>query len=274
MQGPKAWLFLLSPNNSGSTLLAQIIAQSPNVYLPPFGNHEGQMAPGVRQYMRNNHWSAEQAMPWPLIKQRWSTLFDDTKEVFLEKSPPNIVRAAEIAANFPDASYIVSISDPYSHCGSCWYRYTKSPARPEQFAAIARGWVMRAKSQQQNLLLLPHCLRTTYEDVCRDPRGFAAAVNGYMPLLAIPERDDYEVEVKGRHGGVVNYNARNILTIEREGLAAANEVFARHERLLAFFGYRLLTPDDYDRLGEAYPDDLAAARRRREQQAMAAAGPN
>lgn len=258
MRGPKAWLFLLSPNNSGSTLLAQIIAQSPNVYLPPFGNFEGQKAPGVKRLMRANRWSTERKMPWQRIKRRWSRLIDD-KEVFLEKSPPNIIRAAEIVESFPDAFFILSISDPYSHCGSCWYRYN------DPFHIIARGWVRRAERQRRNLEIVPHCLRTTYEAVCADPAAFAAAVNRYLPLLAIPERDAYEVEVKGERGGIVNYNARNTLTLGRDGLAAVNAVLARHEDLLAFFGYRLMTAQDYERLAEASPADLAAARRRREQ---------
>ena len=49
----RMYLFLISPNNSGTTVMSQYIAQRFDFYLPPFGNNEGQFAPAVESMMRD-----------------------------------------------------------------------------------------------------------------------------------------------------------------------------------------------------------------------------
>lgn len=254
------YLFLFCINNSGSTAIARFIASAGNVYLPPYGHGEGQFVPSVRPVMRAAPWVEDVSLPWPMIRRRWDELLRASgKDIFLEKSPPNLMRAPDIARHFPDARFLVSLADPYSYCGSCWYRYCHHADKAGFLRRMAGEWLVKAQWQRRNLETLPQALRLSYEQFCADPSGAAALIRGLVPELG-PIDPAARVTVKRDTGPIVNTNARNILLIERGHLAAVGEVLATRPDLLEYFGYGVLSDAAFQALGASRAADEAAAR--------------
>ena len=94
--------FLFAPKFSGSTIMSQTLAHAVDGYLPPFTNNEGQMAPGVKQIIfAQNRWKPTVDYDWAIIKKEWTSLLHQSqKKIFIEGSPPNLMRVASIQKNF------------------------------------------------------------------------------------------------------------------------------------------------------------------------------
>ena len=255
------FLFLLTINNSGSTALAQVLGTSPHVYLPRWGNNEGQFVPGVRKVMRQRPWDPEQKYPWEEIRARWESIVPMDKSIFLEKSPPNIIRAQEILRHFSDVAFLTLVSNPYSFLGSSWYRYCSLLDYERYFVKAAMNWLTMARYQIDNLRKLPRNLLVTYEQFCDNNRECCESVLRHVPELEAIASDT-GVKVKGSASLVRNENTRNILTIPAAHLSAINKVFASQMEVLDYFGYGLLNEAAYEAL-MADRDSLSRAQARR-----------
>ncbi|MEM7525908.1 MAG: hypothetical protein AAF360_19565 [Pseudomonadota bacterium] len=181
------FLFLFSPNNSGSTALSQYAAGQVDGYLPPFGNNEGQMAPAVKAQMRQKPWSEKSQFDWAFIRAEWERLRDEAgKEIFVEASPPNIVRVDRIVAAFgPEQLYALCVSSPYLYIGSSLYNYGAPPMRPEKLRAAAAGWLRRAGWLVAWRSAFPDMPLITYEAFCADPTALNRALG--LPVRPAPD---------------------------------------------------------------------------------------
>lgn len=260
----RMYLFLISPNNSGTTVISQYIAQRFDFYLPPFGNSEGQFAPAVKRMMRDRPWDETRAFDWPFIKTSWDALLRASgRDVFVEASPPNMLRLHEIRDAFGvTAHFIFSIADPYSFCGSFLFRY-RERVDGNTLDEVAERWLFRAQKQAANIRDLPDAPRFTYETFCADPPVADRAVSRLLPHQA---RADRPIEFEGKasgYDGVVDLNIRNIAVFDFAEIERINERFDSRSELLAEFGYRLLTREDYDALRTRDPVQWAQGRERR-----------
>ena len=91
-------LFILSPPFCGSTLLNEIISSSKNVSCNNnIGLREGQHLPIAKDILfTKDRWDSKKQVNWKLIHNIWNKYWDRSKDIFLEKSPPNICRAIQI----------------------------------------------------------------------------------------------------------------------------------------------------------------------------------
>ena len=106
-------------------MFSQYLCNQIGGYLPPFGNNEGQMAPDVRDMMRTEPWQNTDPFDWAYIRSRWEALSQG--QIFVEASPPNLIRVDDIAPVFGhDSTAIVSICNPYQHIPSVLRRRAKS----------------------------------------------------------------------------------------------------------------------------------------------------
>ena len=105
----RALLFLLNPPNSGSTALALTILSSARAAsIEPTA--EGQKHPLTRPWMlKKDRWDPQILMPWPSVREIWLQAWSEAAAqkpsacILVEKSPPNLIRAEQIAAHFPGA---------------------------------------------------------------------------------------------------------------------------------------------------------------------------
>ncbi len=237
------FLFLFCPNNSGTTVLSQYLLSQIGGYLPPFGNNEGQMAPAVRHIMRQSpsalNWQESQRFDWRFIRGEWEALA--AGKMFIEASPPNLMRVPDIKTVFgEDSSALISICNPYQYIASCLRRYNK---RPE---AAAQTWLKRAGKIIEIRQAYPFFPFISYEEFTSNPR----AVND---RLGLPFK---EAVIRGKKGsgltGIKSGYCRGIGFLKPEEAEVATECLAKVPEIMGHFGYALMSG----------PDLLAAAQAR------------
>lgn len=230
------YLFVLCPPYSGSTLLWKLLATSARVSALPT---EGQFLPEVEPVMRERPWDREHALPWPDIKAAWEAYWDHDKPILLEKSPPNIVRAADIARHFQPAQFVVMVRNPYAHAEGLMRRNGWPLRRAANFA------LMCLRTQAENAAQLDDTLVFTYEDLVADPAGICARLAAFQPAL-----DDMDPEASFEVDSVDGTLERQITDLNRKKIEALNpgqleelnRYFVPGEDLLRHWGYAVIPP--------------------------------
>ena len=113
-------LFILSPPFCGSTLLTEILSTSRNLsFNNNIGLKEGQHLPETHNILfTQDRWNPNKKIDWLVIKSIWNKYWDRSKDILLEKSPPNICRAENINDVFNNSKYICLIRNPYAQIQS------------------------------------------------------------------------------------------------------------------------------------------------------------
>lgn len=256
------FVFLFCPNNSGSTVLSQYAAKQLNAYLPPFGNNEGQMAPRVKKMMRARPWRAQTEFDWRFIRKEWERLAGGA--VFVEASPPNIMRAGPIADVFgAESTAILSICDPYQQIASCLRRYRGPGTNP---ANLVGQWLLKARKIRGIQADFPHFPLVRYDDFTADP----VIINR---ILGMPVRAG---DIAGKRGlnmprRIVNMRAVTTLFLTEKELDGISAALGPHAEIVEHFGYAVRPGGDLIEELSADETALAAAQRRRAEWAAAAA---
>ena len=114
-------LFLLSVNNSGSSILYEKIRQSKYTTTLP---DEGQFIQGFAgpnpfvlncPYMfseRYYDFALERNYDWESIKTLWNSFWKEDL-IKVEKSPPNVIRAHMLKRHFENSEFIIQVRNPY-----------------------------------------------------------------------------------------------------------------------------------------------------------------
>ncbi len=250
-------LFVLCPNNSGSTLLRNALRTSRHTWNL---GHEGQRAygfvgPRLRKDNRQLVWAARPEwarayadpanFDWELTRRAWyaqATAQAATASVMVEKSPPFLLVADQLAASFRNARFAVMVRNPYAtYEGIIRRRIPRPPGDPEDPRVLAARHVAAClEHQRRNLARLGDAATFfTYEQLCAAPGDCAAQLE-----RLVPELDDVDltgpIEVKGMyHEPLRDMNADQIGRLPPGDMALATAVFAESEAVLAHFGYEL-----------------------------------
>jgi hypothetical protein len=232
------FLFIFSPNNSGTTAMCQYLQQQCDGYLPPFGNYEGQMAPTLRKMMRNEPWNPDNHFDWAHIRAEWERLATEAgMSIFVEGSPPNILRVDQIVEAFGgDMQAAFAISSPYAQVSSAIKNYYNDKISDDVLAEFARFWQFKADAQKKNVLKYRERFPLIrYEDFCRDPgivnQAFGIAQKQPQPIAG---------KKNSQVTKIVDLTVKNISFLTGLELMTLTEVLAERQDLLDFFGYPLL----------------------------------
>ena len=253
-----SYIFIFSLNNSGTTLMSQYLeANLDNSYLPPFGNNEGQMAPKVKDMMRRKAWDSSSYFDWKFIKNQWDELaIADGKSIFIEASPPNILRVKSILETFKNSNYIFSISSPYSFISSTLYNYeygfnkTKTikniNARDfnKQIIIKTEMWIKKARLQRENIETFGSPdQRTSYEEFCAEPDTFLKKLS-----INTTEINHKASDISGKKNTkvkeIINMLPKHLSFLGLDGIQAVNSILESHQELIEFFGYKPLSIKD------------------------------
>lgn len=149
------YFFLLSPNNSGSTVVAQFLASyMKDAYLPREGTNESQNLPEIRRLIgrRKYGWNEHESLPWPeidsLLRQRAAS---ESKNWIIEKTPSNIIRTDQIHRHFFSGKAFIGcclVSNPFSFVASTLNNYHKKPITIEDVKERAQKWVENYRRQE------------------------------------------------------------------------------------------------------------------------------
>ena len=243
--GKRKWLertrkyaFILCPPYCGSTLLSQILASSKNVSINnPHGTCEGQTLPEVRDHLFvENRWDENLQIDWTFVKQAWESHWDSKKSIFLEKSPPNILRARQLKANFEPAFFFLMWRNPYAHCESQIRRNGNSPQG-------AAGFAIRCLNlQRRNIEQLDNILPISYEELTTNPTSFVQQANSFLPQLGrLRITGSFNIHnMLERQLAIQNMNREKIAALSSRERQEINAVFNDNLNTLEYFGYRLI----------------------------------
>lgn len=252
------YIFVFSPNNSGTTALCQYIETQTDGYLPKFGNNEGHRIPEVRDLIGPRPWDPSTSIDWHSVKLAWDKrCIMAGKDLFIEGSPPNLLRHDEIREVFGEDSFFIAfISTPYMQIASSIYNYRT----PENFkvAGIARDWLRKARRIKEIVETYDDVPLLYYEEFCEDP----ASVN---KLLNIPIVEDYQITGKNntRINEIRDTSLATIAFLYEEEINEISNALRQEKGVFDFFGYDII---DGTQLTEALllnADDFDAGRIRR-----------
>ena len=230
------YLFILSPPFSGSTALWELLKTSSNISSL---STEGQLQQNLKDIMRENSWDPQKEYPWDFIKEKWLQKWDDSKPIYLEKSPPNIIRAFEIEQVFSPCYFITMIRNPYAFC--------EGYSRRQNFQAKnlgARFWIKCAEFQKKNILGLDKIISFSYEDFTDRTQEVATKLLQFIPQLeTINIESNFNLtSVEGKlNRKIVNLNHTKISKLSSEDISDINSVLLSYPELMDFFGYEYLT---------------------------------
>jgi len=255
-------LFVVSPNNSGSTFVKNVLATSRHTWnLPREGQHmPGFTGPSSAGLSVPLLWAADPeriarftrpgAFDWERSKKAWyfqAFSRDPGATVFVEKSPPFVLNVGELVANFRDARFLFMVRNPYAVVEGiarrCRRRPDRLPAGVDPFTAAARHVAVCFAWQAHNLDAYgERGVFFTYEEMCAVPEQVEAKIRSLVPVLddlvlrqRVPVKGLYDEELR-------DMNAQQIARLTGSDVARINAVLAPHADLLARFGYALLDP--------------------------------
>ena len=246
------YLFILSPPYSGSTVLWRLLQTSRNVSSMAT---EGQFVDAVRPIMRADPWNATLQLPWERIKDEWSKHWDPERPIHIEKSPPNLIRAAEIERIFQPAHFVALNRDPYAVCeglnrrrGDPPMEGTENWRRDASILRAAHLWVRFSRALIENIRDRHQITHFTYEQLTAQPEEIADQIASFLHELA-----DIDVARKLRSHAVTgigdrrltNMNAQKFTMLRRRDIDIINSVLGKHRDVLTFFGYELMAPGDH-----------------------------
>ena len=232
-----SYLFVLCPPYSGSTVLWKLLSTSPNVSALPA---EGQFLPELKEIMREKPWDAGHALPWPRIKQVWESYWDREKPVWLEKSPPNLIRTRDILAHFQPVKFIVMVRNPYAQSEGLMRRNNWSLEKAANFS------MMCLRRQRENARELDNALVLTYESLVQNPAGACERITAFLPQLGDMDiTASFEVHsIDGTvNRPITDLNARKIAALGKDAIAVLNGIFEPQRETLEAWDYQLLLPD-------------------------------
>ncbi len=224
------FFFIFCPNNSGTTVLSQYFASQVGGYLPPFGNNEGQMAPAVTEMMRTRPWDRNQKFDWVFIREQWEKLA--AGDMFIEASPPNLMRADAIKTVFGrDSSGLISICNPYQHISSAFRRYLNDPKM------VAQHWLRKARAIIRIRQEYPIFPFISYEKFVENPRTINESIGVPFKDTALPGKRGSDIS------GIRSGYCRAIGFLTPNEVIAINNVLETECDVMNGLGYSICGPE-------------------------------
>lgn len=233
------FLILLTPQNSGSTAIAQYVCSSENIEPLYERNCEGQW---LVKGLRKAQWNPNAYVNWASVATVWEREGDLIKnkkpvEFFFEKSPTNIVRIDDFLKIFVSKKVVVNIRNPIATISSQLKRYKKnypSESRSDILKHYAFFWINISS-------LLMKCSEKfsfpviRYEDFCTNPKLIfdAFAVDNEVPINAVVSVKDYPAQ------GIQNMNESQLSELSESEYRMVKNILTRAEVQLAYFDYKI-----------------------------------
>ncbi len=189
--------------------------------------------------MRDGAWDPSKQFPWPDIKEKWEQVWDMSKPILLEKSPPNLVRALEIQQAFEPAYFIAIIRDPYAFCEGRRRRHKSKIAQSAEF------WVKCANYQLRNIKELDRVTYFRYEDFAGEPERARAQILAFMPeLLDLDVTRSFKARSVQGSGErkIYNFNREKMDRLSAADIRAINSVLKDNQEVMDFYRYAYVKP--------------------------------
>ncbi|MFB0613741.1 sulfotransferase [Aurantiacibacter poecillastricola] len=250
-------LFILSPNNGGSTFLRRSIENCARVWsLPREGQHVfGFPGPSTQESRDALIWNSsadrrarfthESAYDWEAARRAWyfqATASSAEADIFVTSSPPFLLNMAALQQSFRDARFLVMTRHPMAIAEGILRRPIERRLDPHenrlQVAAHHIGECLtrlRSNLEREDTATL----QITYEDMCANPAETAQKIGNLVPGLD-DLQFDRPIAVKGKYYEPVrNMNADAFARLGTQDKNTLRTFFEPYSDAIAFFGYDL-----------------------------------
>ena len=243
--GDRCWVFIAGCNNSGTTLLREVLGSHPEIRALP---REGQVLTdalptptrlGVPRLFGQRldvfRWTEENdAAPALRAKYDWARYFPSRPGHLLVKSPEDTVRTRWLQRNFAPARFVAIVRSAYAVCEGTRRRSGHS------LADAALHWARVNECLLEDMDHLEHALLLRYEDFCASPREYLARIqkslelDASFPAEALQARRVHNIDRKS--SGIRNFNDKSLERLSREDLDVINRVAGA---VMSRLGYEL-----------------------------------
>ena len=246
----KTWVFLVGCYNSGTTLLAELLAQHPDISALPTEGHFI-----TDQFVKDfdiglpRMWVEREDIfrldensegPDPIrLKKEWGMRLDLGKRVLLEKSPPNSAKTRWLQKHFENAHFVAIVRNPYAVAEGITRK--ADPKHLVDSWPIEKSAWQWARSNEVLLEDAEHLERITwvsYEDLASDTAGTLTKITdfiGVAPMDGLVEGRTWNIHERDEQ--IRNMNDESIRKLSREQLDAINLAAGD---MIERFGYELL----------------------------------
>ena len=221
----KTYIFILCPPFQGSTLLVNLLDSSKitstfSKVAPNTGESQWLLPVHGDNHYMNNRWNPTYDLNMNRIQFLFKRYLDDTKQIYVDKSPPMICRAIEYQEYFKklgNVLFIISIRSPYSTNDE------------------ANKWVQYASYQKKNIEILENTIITNYEEICSNLDHLIKKIQNKLPELE-DISNIYNKNLTGERGTMI-HDKKLTRIIDKE---KKNNILKNNLELLHYFGYKLI----------------------------------
>lgn len=230
------WLFIIGVNNSGTTLLQELLARHDAVAtLPGEGQRLSRALPRPGPMNLSRIWSeklesfrkssnTDDSLSACRLKWDWLCYYsvDNKCRYLMEKSPPNIVRMPWLQHHFRPASFIVITRSPYAVAEGIHRRAGYSIERAARHWAIANKILIEDCGKIERILFL------TYENLCLNPQKEIDRITHFLDL------DLFNQEIlsekfcihnsTGQPSAIENFNDFSLKNLAREDIRMIEKI--------------------------------------------------
>jgi len=246
----KTWVFLVGCYNSGTTLLAEILGQHPEISALPTEGHfitdefvKDYDIGLPRMWVKREDifcLTEDDEGPDPLrLQKEWGMRLDLRKPVLLEKSPPNAAKTRWLQKHFENAHFVGIVRNGYA--------VSEGISRKAEPRHLADGWPIEMSAYQwkrSNEILirdaeyLKKFIWVKYEDLAADTLG---TLNKIAEFIGVARFEGNELgrswKIHERDEAIRDMNEASIAKLQPGDIEAINQVAGN---LLTSFGYKLL----------------------------------
>lgn len=227
------WVFLLGVNNSGTTILANVLEHHPMIRCMPWEGQDytnalphpwdfGVARLWTKEIDRFRWTEEEEAADAVRVQYDWTLRYPAPPGFLFEKSPPNVLRSRWLQRHFQPASFIAICRSPYAVCeGIC----RRTGVSVEE---AATHWTVANDILLQDMLHLERVTSCRYEELCDDPESVLTRLSDFLGLeqrFTVDALGDVEAHsMDGRTRGITNMNARSIERLSPDDIRVVNRI--------------------------------------------------
>jgi hypothetical protein len=232
--GPWYWLFVLGCNNSGTTLLVEILQSHPMIRsLPKEGQRITRAIPnsaplGIGRVFTQRmdlfrRVETDDGDAVPRLRYDWAYFADPRPGIRLEKSPPNTLRSRWLQRYFAPARFVVLVRNPYAVCEGIARR------RGHSIEEAAEHWRRVHEVLDDDMPHLQQCLTVRYEDFCSRTLDVLGNVQRFCGLdepfdASLASREFKAHNMDGTPQPLQDFNARSLQRLSAADKATITRV--------------------------------------------------
>jgi Sulfotransferase family len=251
---PEKWVFIVGCYNSGTTLLARLLATHSNISRLDEGVFKTSQLVTPEELGWPRLWcqivdqvrlrAGDRSVDVDKLKRDWMLFFDRKKTVFLEKSIVNSARMTWLQENFANSYFLSIVRNGYAV--SEGIRRQTSKRLNSQFnysypiELCAQQWVTNNTIIENDAKGIRFFKQIFYEDFCENPKKTISDIYAFLGL-----NDESSVLLEAQHWKIHEYdseirnmNDRSFENLSREDIEKIETVAGE---MLTYFGYQRLS---------------------------------